>query len=131
MNSNFDCETIIRDETKPAIKKLFEAMTNMAANYNDDVEYTKAYAAFGKAAITNQVTLSIALGMTGDGADLVFVTQGTIFKTRVTHFKMAQEQWQFIRPSATAAPAYLDPVFKASRFHGIITLNSVPGLGSP
>ena len=128
-----DCLTALTNETTYAAKKMQAALDKMAANYSNDVEYTKAYAEFGQHALTNQVTLGMAMSLAGDGVQVVFATEGTMFTQVVMNFvSTAQDgELRMVKSNGYDTASYLEPVNKRSRFHGLITSKSIPGLGSP
>jgi len=92
LNETQDCLTVVKNETTVAAKKMLAALDKMAQNFKDDVEYTKAYAELGQYALTNQITLGMALNLAGEGAEVVFAREGTLYSSRfhgiITNFTL-------------------------------------------
>ncbi len=115
------CEGEILNKTLYGAKKMQEAMIRMRAsqssNSNSDSEYTRAYADFGKAAMTNSITIKMAVAIAGAGVELNFAIEGTYLKNHNVSFR-SNENGQFVVD--TNAPAVsesaLAPKNKRSRY---------------
>ena len=127
------CVDVLNRETLAATLRMQSAFKKMMQNYSNDAAYTKAFAELGQHALTNQVTLGILLSMAGEGADVVFSTEGTLLKTYILSFKTTAKDGELMMVDTKLSPMAqaLQPKNKKSRYHGVFTTRSLPGLGSP
>jgi hypothetical protein len=132
-NESEACESEIRSQTMYSSSKMQAALKKMSSNTRNSKAYTKAFAEFGQAAMANQLTLAMAISMAGEGVEVSFVAEGTYFKTRQLHLRTVGTESQFeTRDSKdTTVDSSLNPVYKRSRFHGVITNRNLIGLGAP
>ncbi len=127
------CQEEIINQTTYAAQKMQEALSKMRSKMSNSISYTTAYAEFGKAAMTNQVTLAMALTMAGAGAQIDFSLEGTYFKAHRLSLNTTnvdgRYEWTTFYQQDQSSP--LDPKIKRSRYHGVITNENFTGLGAP
>jgi hypothetical protein len=132
-NENFSCEADIANKSAYAARKMQAALEKMRNNRANAAEYTAAFAEFGKAAMTNQVTLGMALLMAGPGVEIDFMAEGTYFRAHQISFKTTpvEGQYKSLSKASIQRDPSLNPEKKRSRYHGLITNKSFSGLGAP
>ncbi len=128
------CETEFLNQTDYATQKMQAALSKMQARSVSRSAYTKAYAEFGQAAMTNQVTLAMALAMAGPGAEISFTLEGTYFKAHRMMMRTTnvEGRLEMMDPrDADQEASALDPKHKKSRIHGLVTNKNLTGLNTP
>ncbi len=127
------CENEFLSQTSYASAKMQDALSKMRSRSNKRAEFTKAFAEFGKAAMTNQETLAMALTLAGPGTEISFALEGTYFKAHRMSARTTnvEGRLKLVNPRDQTNDASLDPEAKRSRFHGVITNKNFIGLGSP
>ncbi len=130
LTNRADCETSFKLQTQSGIEKMKEALEMMAQVKNDDVKYTKAFAEFGKAAMSNQVTLQMALSMASRGVQLNFAIEGTFIDPVQVNLETTSKDGEYIIIDEKSANSdqTLDPQFKRSRFYGMSANKNLTGL---
>ena len=129
--SQTSCEQLLVSETVYGAKKMQETLEEMKKKAGNDASYTKAFAEFGKLAMTNQVTLGMMISLAGRGLEMNFAVEGTYFQpVKISYITNDSGGFERIK-SAKDADTSLDPKYKRSKFHGVITNKNLSGLGSP
>ena len=108
-------------------------MNKTRSRKGNRAQYTAAYAEFGRAAMTNQITLAMAISMAGPGVELDFAMEGTYFKNNCMTLRSTgvEGRYSTLDPKLATDTMSLGVESKRSRIHGLITNKNYTGLGAP
>ncbi len=132
-NESANCQESVISQTRYAVSKMEDALALMNNSWTDNASYTKAFAEFGRAAMTNQVSLQIALGLAGEGVKVGFAVEGSTINPLRMNLETTSEEGKFrqVDDRSVETDQSLDPQYKRSRFHGLISNRNLTGLYSP
>ena len=117
------CENTFKLKTLDGIKKMKIALDDMKRSRNNNAGFTTSFAEFGKAALTNQLTLQMALKLAGKGVQLNLALEGTYIDPVRVNLVSTNKTGEFIQINSKnlSLDQFLDPQLKHSRYYGTNT----------
>ncbi|GIL16538.1 MAG: hypothetical protein BroJett040_02890 [Oligoflexia bacterium] len=128
-----NCESEMTNRTRYAAQKMHDALLEMNEKRNNAVEFTKAYAEFGKGLIDNRFALAQAMKVAGAGVRVNFSIEGTRISNYNLNLISTDKEGVLKRIDVLSAQGdrSLLPVVKRSRFRGVILMPYEPGVIVP
>ncbi|GIL16540.1 MAG: hypothetical protein BroJett040_02910 [Oligoflexia bacterium] len=128
-----NCKQEMTNRTQYAAVKMQDALIQMHLNKGNAVEFTKAYAEFGKALMDNRFALAQAMKVAGAGVKVNYSIEGTRISNYNLNLITTDKEGVMKRVDIYSAEGdrSLFPANKRSRYRGVVVMPYDPGLTTP